>query len=113
LRSFLAIFLIAAAFGVLGAADSSATSAPTAAPVVVHIASFAFKPADVTVQVGDSVTFVNDDSVAHTVTASDKSFDSGNLDANAKWTHTFNTAGSFSYGCAYHPTMQGTITVKQ
>jgi plastocyanin len=109
-KSFWALFLVASTLSLLGAADSS--GAPTAAPLVVHIASFAFKPADLTVHVGDSVTFVNDDNVAHTATASDKSFDSGNLDANAKWTHTFNTAGSFSYVCSYHPMMKGTISVK-
>lgn len=109
MRSFLSVFLAASALSLLGAGDSSATSA--AAPTVVHIASFAFKPADVTVHAGDSVTFVNDDNVAHTATASDKSFDSGNLDPNAKWTHAFNTAGTFKYACSYHPMMKGTITV--
>jgi len=107
LKLLFALLVSTFALTLLGADQSAGSS-----PVVVHIASFAFDPADLTVHVGDTVTFINDDNVAHTATASDKSFDSGNLDQNAKWSHTFNTAGTFPYACAYHSMMKGTITVK-
>ena len=105
------------AFGIalLGAADVPASPSPlpsaTPAPVVVHIADFKFKPAQLTVQTGDAVTFINDDGAAHTATAADRSFDSGNLDQGQKWTYVFKKPGTYAYICAYHTFMKGTITV--
>ena len=107
MKSILAFFFALGAVGLIGADSDS-----PAKPSVVHISSFAFHPADLTVQTGETVTFVNDDSVPHTATANDRSFDSGNLDQNAKWSHRFDTAGTFRYICTYHPMMKGTITVK-
>jgi len=107
-RSVLLIFIVAAAMAI--AVAQSGSSAPETS--VVHIASFAFKPATLVIHEGDTVTFVNDDSVPHTATADDKSFDSGNLDQNAKWSHTFDKAGTFKYICTYHAMMKGTIVVK-
>jgi len=62
------------------------------------------------VGVNNTVTFVNQDSTTHTVTASDGSFDSGDIHAGGSWTHTF-AAGTYSYHCVYHSYMKGTITV--
>lgn len=70
-------------------------------PPVLHVAP------------GTVVRFVNDDSEAHTVTASDKSFDSGGLDTNDAWTHVFSKVGTFSYFCALHPYMKGSVVVKE
>lgn len=92
-------------FGPLGAADKPAAT--------VHMKNSAYAPDPVSVAVGQSVEFVNDDDMPHTVTANDKSFDSGNLDAGKTWTYTFTKAGTFTYGCAYHAWMHGTIKVLQ
>ena len=108
LRSVLLVFLVAAVMAI--AVAQSGSSAP--ATSVVHIASFAFKPATLEIREGDTVTFVNDDSVPHTATADDKSFDSGNLDQNANFSHKFEKAGTFKYVCTYHAMMKGTILVK-
>jgi len=72
-----------------------------------------FSPATITVIIGqnNTVTFVNKDSVVHTVTANDGSFDSGNIAAGASWTYTFTTAGNFTYHCVYHHWMVGTVIV--
>jgi plastocyanin len=91
------------------AVDSAATSAPSA---VVEIKQYAYTPGSLTVAAGTTVVFKNSDTVAHTVTAADKSFDSGNLEAGATWSHAFPTPGSFAYLCAYHTYMKGTIVVK-
>jgi plastocyanin len=109
------LLAIATAAMLVGAAGSGAGAQSTPAPaavVVVHIKNFAFVPSSVTIKPGDSVQFVNDDSTPHTATAADKSFDSGNMDQNAKWTYAFKTAGSYAYICTYHPYMKGTIVVK-
>ena len=105
-----------AQYGEPATPDASPTAAakPPAKPVsVVHIKNFAYVPDKLTVNVGDAVRFVQDDDAPHTVTAVDKSFDSGNLDKGKSWTHTFTAAGTFAYFCAYHTYMKGSITVKQ
>lgn len=94
----------------LPAPPAHAQTAPTSGPVV-HIKMFKFTPAALTVKAGTTVTFINDDTDAHTVTAVDKTFDSGGLDTNDKWTHTFAKAGTYSYFCAVHPYMKGAVTV--
>lgn len=115
MKQFLSIGITALAIALLGAADAPASPSPapsaTAVPIVVHIADFKFKPAQLTVHAGDSVTFINDDGAAHTATASDKSFDSGNLDQGQKWTYVFKKPGTYAYICAYHAFMKATITV--
>jgi plastocyanin len=70
-----------------------------------------YTPETITIAEGQSVEFINDDDLPHTVTATDKSFDSGNLDARHSWTYTFKKAGTFVYGCTYHAWMHGTIKV--
>ena len=97
-------------------ADDSSTDASADAPAesggdAVDIADFTFKPGDLKVAAGTTVTFTNKDGFAHTATAKDKSFDSGNLDQDATFEHTFETAGTFEYLCAIHNSMTGTITV--
>ena len=111
----LALFAAGLGFASLPAgADSNASPAPSSAagPTVVHISEFKYKPTPLTVHVGDTVKFVNDDSVAHTVTAKDKSFDSGNMDQNKSWTYTFSKAGEYDYFCTYHTFMVSKVVVK-
>jgi plastocyanin len=101
---------IAAALSVSGLAPAGAADAPTAA--IVHIKNFMFVPATLSVPAGTKVTFVNDDDEPHTITATNKSFDSEGLDTHATWAHTFATAGSYTYFCELHPYMKGTLIVK-
>ncbi|MBV8491059.1 MAG: cupredoxin family copper-binding protein [Candidatus Eremiobacteraeota bacterium] len=84
---------------------------PAPAAVTVHIKNFAYAPATLTVKPGTVVRFVNDDGEAHTVTATDKSFDSAGLDTGDAWTHDFATPGKYAYFCALHPYMHGTVVV--
>ena len=76
-----------------------------------------FIPADVTVSVGTTVTWSNDDTVAHTVTSGTPSggpdgvFDSGLFIAGAKFDHTFDEAGTYDYFCMVHPWMKGKVQV--
>jgi plastocyanin len=101
-----------------GAADAPATTA-SAAPVVVHTKDFAYKPLELTVPAGTTVTFVNDDDSAHTVTAVTKGddkkpiFDSGNMDKGQKWSFTFKKPGTYQYVCLYHAFMKAKIVVTE
>ena len=82
----------------------------TTSGAAVAIKNFAFSPASLTVNVGDKVTFTNNDSTTHTVTGD--GFSSGDIAPGASFTNTFTKAGTFAYRCSIHPTMTGSITVK-
>lgn len=68
-----------------------------------------FVPASVTVKAGTTVTWMNNDAMAHTVTGN--GFQSGNMDYQGTYSHQFNTVGSYDYHCSNHTVMQGTINV--
>ena len=72
-----------------------------------------FNPEDLTINVGDTVTWTNNDGMGHTATSTDgpASFDSGNIAAGATWSFTFTEAGTYDYKCNYHSSMTATITV--
>lgn len=70
-----------------------------------------YSPANFTAKVGQTVTWVNKDSSAHTVTSTTNLFDSGNMNAGASYSYTFTKAGVYQYTCSYHSWMKGTITV--
>ena len=68
--------------------------------------------AAVQVKVGKTVTWVNKDTVTHTVTSDASSlFDSGFMPTGATFQFTFTTAGTYPYYCTVHPFMKGTIVV--
>ena len=73
---------------------------------------FMFDPETVTVSPGTTVEWDNDDGARHTITAADKSFDSGDLKPGQKWSHVFATAGTYAYSCTQHPEMTATVVVK-
>jgi LPXTG-motif cell wall-anchored protein len=72
---------------------------------------FFFSAASVTIDVGDTVTWHNSGQAPHTATASDGSFDTGTINSGGSGSHTFNSAGTFSYICTIHPNMHGTVRV--
>jgi plastocyanin len=91
---------------ILAAAGVAATS-------TITIKSTGFSPFSVTVNHGDRVSFKNSDKVDHQVVANDGSFASPILHANQSWTSgALNTAGTFRYHDALHPSLTGRITVK-
>jgi plastocyanin len=98
-----------------GGTDTTAgtdTTVGSDATNAVLIASFAFSPSSLTVKVGDTVTWTNNDSASHTVVADDGSFKSADLGQGASYQFTFKTAGTYTYKCSIHPSMTGTIVVQ-
>ena len=87
---------------------------PPATPpqIEVLIDGFAFNPASYNVPVGATVVWYNNDSVTHTVTARDNSFDSGDLSPGDTFQYTFEQSGELEYYCRIHPSMVGTITIE-
>jgi plastocyanin len=92
-------------------AATSIPPAPLSGNVDVTIAGFAFSPDALTVKVGTTVKWTNQDAAGHTVTADDNSWGSGNLEQGASFSFTFSQAGTFTYHCSVHPSMKATITV--
>jgi plastocyanin len=64
------------------------------------------------ISTGSTVTWVNNDTVQHTVTSDTNVFDSGPIDPGGKFTYTFTQSGSFSYHCGIHKSMTASITVQ-
>jgi plastocyanin len=93
-----ALAVVAAACGGSDDDISSAAGAKT-----VTIANFEFAPDTLEVKVGDTVTVDNKDQTEHTVTAGDKSFDTGSFTGTKTFTVT--RAGTFTYVCEIHPFM--------
>ncbi len=77
----------------------------------VNIGDNFFDPANVNIAPGTTVCWVNQGTVAHTVTSSTGLFDSGILDPGEIFTFTFSSSGSYAYVCVLHPGMAGTVTV--
>ena len=82
-------------------------------PVSVAIKNFAFSPATLSVKAGTKVTWTNNDSMAHTVTADSGLFDSGTIAPGASFSFTFASVGTVSYHCNFHPSMKGSVAVSQ
>jgi plastocyanin len=100
----------AAAIGVAVVLAIAVAAPVLAATRHVTIAGFAYSPDPVTVNVGDTVTWTNNDAASHTATGS--GFSTGTIGTGASKSVTFNSAGTFAYHCAIHPSMTGTVVVQ-
>jgi plastocyanin len=92
----------------------AATSAdgPAVSANAIAIKNFAFSPAKVTVKVGTTITWTNQDSDAHTVTSMNGGpLRSKTLNTGDTYQYTFTTAGTYSYLCTIHPFMLGSVVV--
>ena len=88
-------------------AESAATAAAE-----VKIDNFTFAPQRVTVKVGTTVTWINDDDIPHAIASTTNAFRSKVMDTEDKFSFTFTTPGTFQYFCSLHPHMTATIVVE-
>ncbi|HEX3609990.1 MAG TPA: plastocyanin/azurin family copper-binding protein [Solirubrobacterales bacterium] len=77
----------------------------------VRVVDFFYDPDPVTVQVGGKVIWQNEDTIPHTATAEDGSFDTGTIEPGKLKSETFKQAGTYRYVCEIHPRMSGTVEV--
>ena len=103
--------LLAAGLLLLGSAGAAAPGAVGPKTYTVTIENMQFSPGQLTVHRGDRIVWANKDLFPHTVTASNKAFDSGSIEADASWTYLAGESGDYPYGCSFHPTMKATIRV--
>ena len=94
------------------ASQSTPKTTGTLSNYVINISNFKFAPDTMTVPVGSTVSWVNKDSISHSVAADSGSFKSGDLATGDIYNYTFKTAGSFAYHCAGHPFMMAKIIVQ-
>lgn len=93
-------------FAILGLSESA-----RAATTTVRMFNTTFQPNTVNINVGDTVTWQNDDFLFHTTTSSTPLWDSGPLSQGQTFSFTFNSAGTFAYVCTIHFGMSGTVNV--
>ena len=107
--------LRSAPLGALTAAVALAASASTAfaQDQTVAMVDFDFEPNEVTVNVGDTVTWTNEGDAPHTATDRDGAWDTGTVDPGGSASITFETAGTYEYFCEIHPQMVGTVVVEE
>jgi plastocyanin len=91
--------------------QQGATAGSAAAPDTVVIKNFSFSPKPLTVTTGSTITVINDDSTAHTFTANNGAFDTGDVGGGQRGRVTVDRAGTFAYHCEIHPFMTGTARV--
>jgi len=115
------LIIVCSAF--IASAACSSSSSPTTpsntsgTPVSIvsgasTLTTTAYSPNPVVLAVGGTATWKNNDTVTHTATAGDGTWDSGSIAPGASFSRTFPTAGSFPYKCTIHPGMVGTVTVQ-
>lgn len=87
-----------------------------------------YDPTYISIKVGHTITWINNDKEGHTVTSgkgsgrfgwmgdnfgtADGLFDSGRFMPGESWVYTFENPGTFSYFCTFHPWMEGIVTVE-
>ena len=97
-----------------GAPASTAAATTTTAATAANAATvrdFSFQPGVLKAKPGAKVTWINRDAVAHTVTADNGSFASGNLQPGGSFSFTFTRPGTYAYHCSIHPALHGSVVV--
>jgi plastocyanin len=107
----LAVMLLAACASKAGPTPAGTLPPIQSSEVKVTIANFAFDPTPLTITIGTTVTWTNNDTVSHNVTGDDGTWGSNNLAKGDTFSFTFTKPGTFSYHCGVHPSMKATITV--
>ena len=99
-------------FGIFFATVALLPAGPARAEdMAVHIDNFTFEPAQITVKVGQTVTWTNRGDIPHTVVCAGK-FRSKTMDTDGAFSFTFTAPGEYKYFCSLHPHMTGAVKVE-
>jgi plastocyanin len=104
--------------GGTGSTDATApgttgvTSQGGGAEVQVIMTNRSYDPQTVTIAVGGTVTWINQDAPQHDVVADNGEFQSQLFDKGQSFSFTFTAAGTYPYHCSIHPGMTGTVVVQ-
>jgi plastocyanin len=116
----LALLVTSCGSGSTGSADATTPSDGTTAvtgqsggvEVQVIMTNRSYDPRTITIAVGDTVTWLNQDAPRHDVVADNGEFNSPLFDKGQSFSFTFTTAGTYPYHCTIHPGMTGTVVVQ-
>ena len=86
-------------------------SANAAASFPVRIVDFKFKPKTINIEVGDTITWTNEDSEPHNAVANNGAFDTHTLKEGQSGSHKFTEDATIKYTCTIHANMKGTVVV--
>ena len=96
---------------IAGAQDAGVQTVPIQNAWSVNVGDNFFDPPDAAIEPGSTITWTNNGTLPHTVTADDGSFDSGVLNPGDSYTVAFDGQGTVTYFCVIHPEMRGSVTV--
>ncbi len=104
--------IVLTAIIITASCSKSKDKTKTPATTQVAISNFAFNSADLHVAAGTTVTWTNNDTAPHTVTADDASFTSVTLNKGDTYSKTFATPGTYPYHCIIHTMMKADVVVQ-
>ena len=109
---FISLIMILLIIGIsgCGAATEDESSEAVFDENTVVIKDYKYQPAEITIKTGETVTWINKDSVRHNAT--DDTFDTGLLGKDKSAQQQFDEAGTYDYYCTPHPYMKGTVIVE-
>lgn len=93
-------------------AQESAARVGTGPVSKAEIKTMTFGPQRIEIAAGTTVTWTNNDPLVHTITADDKSWDSGPIEPGKTWSHTFTQPGEYAFHCTPHPFMKAVVVVR-
>ena len=97
---------------IIALAAVACTSSTPPARRAVAIEQFKFKPSVIEASVGDTIVWENRDIVQHTATATDQSWDSGEINAGKRAVTVVRKKGEQEFICTLHPSMKGKLIVR-
>src|SRR5215470_11819091 len=104
--------LITAVFVMVSCYKSKSSYNSNTTTSKISITSSGYSPASLTITNGSTVTWTNNDNMAHTVTTIEGSLSSGDIAPGSSYTKTFTVAGTYTYHDANNTNMTGTLIVK-
>ena len=106
-------FTLSRYFGARGPSKAVEAGAAAAGASGVEMKGVKFLPSRIEIAAGATVTWTNNDPLAHTVTADDGTWDSGTIDPGKTFSRTFTQPGEYTVHCTPHPFMKAVIVVRQ
>lgn len=97
--------------GTLAAAGGASTTARSE-PKLVRINEFRFAPSELSVAVGDTVVWTNDDALLHTTSADSGAWSSPEMRQGERFRFVAVRVGRFPYHCSAHPVMRAALVVR-
>lgn len=110
-KGLICLFIMVVAIGIsgCGAENEEVPSEPVDENTVI-IENYKYQPAEITIQSGETITWINKDSVRHN--AKGDSFDTGLLGKEESAEQQFDEPGTYDYHCTPHPYMKGKVIVE-